>query len=537
MYTTARRRLESLYQKCSDQPLEGRMVGVEKECLRVASDGTLSTLPHPPALGSALTHKSITTDFSEALLEIVTPPFKDMAATLGCLSETQSFVYSQLPESEILWATSMPCGLKVDCDVPIGRYGSSNIGRMKHVYRRGLGLRYGRRMQAIAGVHYNYSYPESFWQLMAETGGEKEVTAEFVSAQYFALVRNVLRFGWLIPYLFGASPAVCGSFFGTKIPPEKMQKLGQNTLYEPFATSLRMGDIGYQNNREESAAIDADYNSLDAYVAFLQNAMTTHSSRYADMGLRDADGDFQQLNTNVLQIENEYYSSIRPKQITRPFEMPSAALSSRGVQYVELRSLDVNAYDPLGINDEQLRFVESFMLFCMLCDSPPITDAEQSQISANLLKVAHRGRDPDLVLARGSEDISLRQWGGEILDVVGEMCDLLDESGKPKLYCNSLSAQLAKIYDPEITPSGQMLKELRSNDEDFFTFAMRKSTEHRDWFVANPLSAGLQMEFKQSVRESVSRQQEMEDADEPVFEEYLQQYFDQLNSGAAAPAS
>lgn len=533
LYTTARRRLESVYKKCSDRPLKGRMVGVEKECLRVASDGTLSTLTHPAGLGSALTHKSITTDFSEALLEIVTPPFTDMAATLSCLSEAQNYVYSQLPKGEILWATSMPCGLKVDCDVPIGRYGSSNIGRMKNVYRRGLGLRYGRKMQAIAGVHYNYSYPDSFWQLMAEVDGSKEVSSEFISEQYFALVRNVLRFGWLIPYLFGASPAVCGTFFGTKSPPEKMQKLGQNTLYEPFATSLRMGDIGYQNNREESAAIEADYNSLDAYVAFLQQAITTRSSRYADMGLTDADGEYQQLNTNLLQIENEYYSSIRPKQITRQMEMPSVALARRGVQYVELRSLDVNAYDPLGINDEQLRFVESFMLFCMLCDSPPITSNEQAEIKSNLLKVAHRGRDPDLELERSGESISLRQWGSEILDVVGEMCDLLDESGKPKLYCNSLSAQLAKLYDPEKTPSGQMLRELLSNDEDFFTFAMRKSTEHRDHFTANPLPSNVQDKFKQSVHESVNAQQEIENADEIGFEEFLQQYSDQL----AAPAA
>ncbi|OED35338.1 glutamate--cysteine ligase [Chromatiales bacterium (ex Bugula neritina AB1)] len=530
MYTTARRRLESVYKKCSSRPLQGRMVGVEKECLRVAADGTLSVLDHPQALGSALTHSAITTDFSEALLEIVTQPFEDMAATLASLEETQKFVYSKLPPGECLWATSMPCGLKLDCDVPIGRYGTSNIGRMKNIYRRGLGLRYGRKMQAIAGVHYNYSYPDAFWQLMAEVQGESEANSEFVSEQYFALVRNILRFGWLIPYLFGASPAVCGSFFGGSTPPDRMLKLGRNTLYEPYATSLRMGDIGYQNNREESESITADYNSLEAYVDFLQKAVSTNSERYEKLGLLDADSEYQQLNTSLLQIENEYYSSIRPKQIAEPMEMPSLALARRGVRYVELRSLDVNAYDPLGINDEQLRFVESFMLFCMLCDSPPVTPQEQKEINANLLAVAHRGRDPDLLLARGGEQISLRKWGSEILDVVGEMCDLLDETGKPKLYCNSLSKQLAKLYDPVNTPSGRMLKELQDNDEDFFTFAMRKSRQHRDSVADNPLSPQVREKLEQDALQSLQKQKQIEQSDIENFDTFLQNYFSQSNS-------
>ena len=309
-----------------------------------------------------------------------------------------------------------------------------------------------------------------------------------------------------------------------------MLKLGRKTLYEPYATSLRMGDIGYQNNREESGRVDADYNSLDGYVGFLQRAISSPSTRYDDLGLLDADGEYQQLNTNILQIENEYYSSIRPKQITRPNEMPSIALTQRGVKYVELRSLDVNAYDPLGVNDEQLRFVESFMLFCMLCESPPISVEEQKEINSNLLAVAHRGRDPDLNLSRTGKQIPLRQWGSEILDVVGEMCDLLDTEGKPKLYCNSLSQQLAKLYDPQTTPSGNMLREMRENEEDFFDFGQRKSLEHRDWFDNNPVSESLQKQFIETAQESLLRQQQIEQGDKLSFDEFLQQYFSQLDT-------
>ncbi len=529
MYEIARHRLESVYKKCSEKPLHGRMVGVEKECLRVGPDGTLSTLAHPVELGSALTHPSITTDFSEALLEIVTPPYKNLGDTLSHLSDVQNFVYSKLPEGELLWGTSMPCGLKLDCDVPIGRYGTSNIGRMKNVYRRGLGLRYGRKMQAIAGVHYNYSYPDSFWNILAEVEGESRLSNEFITSQYFALSRNILRFGWLIPYLFGASPAVCGTFFGGKSAPDVMKRHARNTYYEPYATSLRMGDIGYQNNRDESTTVNASYNSVEEYVEFLKTAINTPSDRYEKLGLLDADGEYQQLNTNLLQIENEHYSSIRPKQITEPMEMPALAMERRGVRYVELRSLDVNAYDPLGINDEQLRFLESFMLFCMLCDSPPMDAQEQLQNKRNLIAVAHRGRDPDLQLQRGSESVSLRQWGSEILDMVGELCDLLDVADQPKVYCNSLTQQLNKLHDPSKTPSGLMLQELFDNDEDFFSFGLRKSQEHQS--KAEALSPETQQAFEKSVAESLAKQAEIESSDKISFEEFLQNYHAQLPTG------
>lgn len=529
MYSIARRRLERIYAKCAEAPLRGRQIGLEKESLRVASNGTLSDQPHPRSLGAALTHPSITTDFSEALLEIVTPPYADMADTLADLHRSHAFVYSGLPAGEMLWATSMPCGLNSDCDVPIGYYGSSNIGHMKQVYRRGLALRYGRTMQAIAGVHYNYSYPDSFWQLLAEVDGEPKVSDDYISKQYFALTRNILRFGWLVPYLFGASPAVCGTFFGAQEPPQRMSRLGVNTWYEPYATCLRMGDIGYQNNRDEKANRIADYNSLDGYVKFLQSAISMPSKHYSDLGLLGGNGEYQQLNLNQLQIENEHYSSIRPKQIAREMEMPSIALAQRGVRYVELRSLDVNAYEPLGISDEQLRFVESFMLFCMLEESPPIDAADQASFKRNLLAVAHRGRDPELQLERGDSTVSLRDWGSEILDVVGELCDLLDQPGQPRRYCGSLTRQLEKIHDPTVTPSGRMLAELQQNDEDFFHFGMRMSQQHRDYFNANPLERGERESQLQKVAESLSRQSEIEQADQPPFDAFLASYFAQLD--------
>ncbi|MCG8426389.1 MAG: glutamate--cysteine ligase, partial [Chromatiales bacterium] len=217
------------------------LTGVEKECLRVSPDGSIAPSPHPQSLGSALTHPYITTDYSEALIEFITPPFVDSADALSFLCDTQKFVYQNLGP-ETLWATSMPCVLEGGANIPLAQYGSSNAGTMKTVYRRGLGHRYGRVMQVIAGVHFNFSFNTALWPIYQELLGDQQPSRAFIDASYMGLTRNLQRYGWLIPYLFGASPAVCKSFLAGK--PTRLESFDESTYYEPYATSLRMGDIG-----------------------------------------------------------------------------------------------------------------------------------------------------------------------------------------------------------------------------------------------------------------------------------------------------
>jgi len=303
--------------------LRGRRVGLEKESLRVAEDGNIAQTPHPHGLGSALTHPGITTDYSEALLELVTPPFERFADTLEFLDDTHRFVYSQL-DNETLWATSMPCVIAGDASIPLAQYGSSNAAQMKTTYRRGLGHRYGRVMQAIAGVHYNYSYPQPFWELYRSLTDDKRDLQTFISESYLHMIRNLQRYGWLVPYLFGVSPAICQSFLGTK--PTKLSVLLKHSYYGPYATSLRVGDIGYQNNKEYEAGINVNYDSLQGYIDSLSYAISTPHPEYQAIALH-ANGVQQQLNQNILQIENEHYSSVRPKQIlqgeeNRPWHWP-----------------------------------------------------------------------------------------------------------------------------------------------------------------------------------------------------------------------
>jgi len=225
--------------------------GIEKESLRVMPDGALASTPHPAALGSALTHPRITTDYSESQLELITGVHAGVDDCLGELTEIHQFVYRAIGD-EMLWVGSMPCGLPTDETIPIGVYGASNLGRAKSIYRIGLGHRYGRRMQTISGIHYNWSMPE--------------VTSD----GYFALIRNFRRHSFLLLYLFGASPAVCSSFVAGR--EHELQVLKGGTLYMPHGTSLRMGRLGYQSAAQDSIA--TSFNDLESYGAALEDAMT-----------------------------------------------------------------------------------------------------------------------------------------------------------------------------------------------------------------------------------------------------------------------
>ena len=500
-----------------------RRIGLEKECLRVNSEGKIAQTPHPASLGSPLTNPYITTDYSEALLELITPPCESGAEALAFLRDVEHFVYSQLHD-ELLWATSMPCVIPGESSIPLARYGESNAGTMKTVYRRGLGHRYGRTMQVIAGVHFNYSFDETFWQALQQFEDDKRPLQEYISSRYFDLLRNMLRIGWLIPYLFGASPAVCKSFVGGE--EGRLDSFDEFTFYAPHATSLRMGDIGYQNNKENEKGIKANYDNLKKYVDSLERAIETPCPEYKKIGIK-VNGKHQQLNSNILQIENEYYSTVRPKQILNDNEKPIRALQRDGVRYIELRSLDVNAFDPQGINEEQLRFLETLMLYCLFRPSPPISAIERSEIDYNELETAHRGREPGLNLMRCGSATPLRDWALEICDAMLPYAELLDGEDRRQLYSKALAKQREAAANPELTPSARMLAEMRDNNESFFAFARRKAEEHKDYFL-NAASSPQQTElFAKEARDSMRRQTEIEATDTVDFDTYLNNYFSQ----------
>jgi glutamate--cysteine ligase len=513
------RRQSSLVNSGQPQILQGGRKGVEKESLRVMPDGSLARTAHPRLLGSALTNEHITTDYSEALIELVTPAFVHSWELLQYLLDLHQFVYRHLGE-ELLWATSMPCAIARDEDIPLAQFGSSHVGRMKTVYRNGLGLRYGRMMQAISGVHFNYSFPLPFWEAWAAVRAASAHDAAFVSASYFDLLRNYRRYGWLVLYLFGVSPVVCKSFLRGR--PAGLTDFGPGTAFEPYATSLRMSDVGYRNRNQAGLAVSV--NSLDEYVRDLTRAITTPHPPYEALGVL-VNGEYRQLNANILQIENEYYSFIRPKRVARSGERPTKALRRAGVEYVEVRALDVSAFDPVGVNQNKLRFLEAFLALCLMKDSPPIEAAEHAALDENHLRVARRGREPGLTLSREGRAVPMLEWVRELLDSMSGICDVLDRGDATRPYSQALATQSAKVEDVALTPSARMMAELTAG-ESFFDLALRMSATHKAYFLdLYPPNQERLREFSEEAADSLAAQQKIEASDRGTFAEYLARYF------------
>jgi|TARA_B100000809_G_scaffold262563_1_gene313811 glutamate--cysteine ligase len=493
--------------------------GIEKESLRVSPAGHISQSPHPSALGSALTNPYITTDFSESLLEFITPVYCDIDECLQVLENIHRFTLQNLEHEEMLWVASMPCPLETDIEIPIAQYGSSNIGKMKTLYRHGLSHRYGSLMQAISGLHYNFSMPESFWEPYQSICKHSGSLQDFQTEKYLSLIRNFHRYSWLLIYLFGASPAACKCFVQGR--EHELEEFDEYSLYLPYASCLRMGNLGYKSEAQKSLFVC--YNELDTYVDCLRQAMNTSYPEYEKIGKKSG-GEYLQINTNLLQLENEFYSTIRPKRNATMNERPLDALTRKGIEYIEVRALDLNPYLPLGIDAGQIRFLDTFLIHCLLAESPECHEQEFFEVASNLALVVEQGRDPNLMLSRDGSTRSLQSWADELLQDLAHSATLLDQVHGADAYQSSLKNQAAKLADPDLTPSGMILKAMTEGQLSFFEFSMQQSNRHKEYFLNNGLDAETLKMMQQTSTTSMARQKEIEVADEINFDEFLERW-------------
>ncbi|MEH6605288.1 MAG: glutamate--cysteine ligase [Pseudomonadales bacterium] len=524
MSNTLERRLQQLKGDAAAS-LKNITRGIEKESLRVTPEGQLAQTEHPASLGAALCNPYITTDYSEALLEFITPAYQQPEQPLAMLEDIHRFTYSQL-DNELLWTASMPCVLNRDEDIPVARYGDSNIGTMKTAYRIGLGHRYGRAMQTIAGIHYNFSLPEAFWPYWAEGEQLAEDTASIKTTAYFSLIRNFHRYSWLLLYLFGASPAVCKTFLQGR--DHQLQNHGNGTLYLPYATALRMGNLGYSSSAQDSLVVC--YNQLDTYISTLRSALTETHQDYDKIGLKDEVGNYKQLSTGLLQIENEFYSTVRPKRVTEAGETPIHALEQKGIEYVEIRLLDINPFLPMGMDQTEIDFMDCFLIYCLLEDSPQFDPQTVHNNQNNLTLTVNQGRDPQLTLTKSDEQILLHDWGSQILEAMKPVADMLDKTNNNTCYSNALSAQQAKIADSELTPSAQVLNELNETNSSYYHFALKQSRSHASYFASQQLSPEKMAEFELAAGQSHQHQAEIKQGDGVGFDEFLAQYYSQYDN-------
>jgi len=504
--------------------LKGIKRGIEKESLRVTPDGRLAETAHPKALGSPLTHPRITTDFAEALIELITPPSTDIADTLQTLEDIHRAVYRHLGD-ELLWVSSMPCVIGDDDSIPVARYGNANVAKMKEVYRIGLGNRYGRAMQTIAGIHYNWSAPDECLSLLQTARGDSSSFKDFKTAAYFGLIRNFRRHTWLLLYLFGAAPALCHSFVKNREHSLEAFDDSNHTLYKPYATSLRMGDLGYQSSAQESLYVC--YNSLESYTHSLREGLATPYPAYEQIGVRDDEGNYLQLNTHLLQIENEFYSTMRPKRTTHSGETPLKALLERGVEYVEVRCLDLNPFLPVGIDQEQADFLDVFLFYNLLSQSPDIGQQEYREALQNQLATVYEGRHPQLQLQRQGSAVGLRQWGQELLASMQPVAAMLDSASDSLRFSQSLATMEERLANSDKTPSARIIEELRQQGLSYFHWSLAKSREHKAAILATPANTELEQAYDEMASTSLRDQQQIEAADDISFEQYIANYFAQ----------
>ncbi|KFZ38223.1 glutamate--cysteine ligase [Shewanella mangrovi] len=503
----------------SREALRTMQRGIEREALRINADNELALTPHPAILGAALTHSRITTDYSESLMEFITPVYTDVEQMLTGLTETHAYAVQHL-DGEKLWPVSMPCYVGDEQQIPISWYGTSNNGIMKRLYRKGLTYRYGALMQIIAGVHFNFSVSDSLWQTLYQHSDKQTSLCDFISEHYFGLIRNYRRLVWVLPYLFGASPAICRSFIKDQQTELQFLTHSSGTLYLPWSTSLRMSDLGYTNKEQEKLSIS--YNSLQEYLEGIKAAIKMPSKKFADIGVK-VDGEYRQLNANILQIENEFYAPIRAKRVTRRGEKPSEALSRAGVQYIEVRALDVNPFSPVGIDAAQVRFLDLFLLYCLMQPSAKVDALGEKEIAANLKAVVLEGRKPGLMLTRSDKAISLQQWLKELFADLSRIAALID--GEDKLYQHTLDDWYQAVENPEMTLSGRIWQTLENSGLDHGTWVRQLAEKYHRQLVDYPLSSASVASFEAEAAASIAQQNQMEQDDKLDFEQFLAEYF------------
>jgi glutamate--cysteine ligase len=504
--------------------LKGMLRGIERESLRMQSNGFLSQTDHPKGLGSALTHPHITTDYSEALMEFITPPLESIDQVLHYLKDIHAVAHRHLENGEKLWPLSMPCMMDdSEESIRLAQYGTSNVGRFKTLYRHGLGIRYGRRMQTISGVHYNLSFPDQLFEKLQENESDKKLKElslkDYRSHRYLGLIRNFIRLTPLVMYLVGASPSVCKCFMIGR--EHHLLPLVGGTLFLPYATALRMGRLGYQNSAQKALGIH--YNHLKGYLKELQKAVKTPYRSFTRLGLENEQGEPIQINDHVLQIENEYYSLVRPKQVPQNDETPSEALQKRGIGYVELRAVDVNPYSPIGIDENTAGFLEVLALYCLFKDSPELLDDEQNQIEENQTEIVNRGRAPNAKIVENDQEYDVESWLQNHLSQMVPLAELLDESYQTKLYSKAVEKMQIRAEDVDETLSLGVINDTLQYGGTW-GFGSHLAVQHAAIYDAHQLSTETDAYFNEVAEISVQNQKQLEEDTSKTFEEYLTAY-------------
>lgn len=456
--------------------------GIERETHRTDHEGEIALTPHPKKFIDKQIIEQITVDFAESQLEFVTKPHRSLSQVFADLEQIYELA-SQNINGEFMWPFSMPPRLPAEADIPIARFSYMENGQEKEIYRRGLAVRYGKKIQMISGIHFNYSFDERLLNLLFEKYSSNQSKQDFINELYMKIGRNMLNYRWLLIYLFGASPVADVSYqtvFDEKIKNNESEWLrqcfDQLDLLE-HATSIRSSRFGYSTEIEDKYHVS--YNQLDQYITDLRGILATKNKEYAMMGTENS-GEQIQLNTNELQHEGEFYAPIRFKQILGRDETLLDALERRGIGYFELRILDVNPFAKLGITREQADFIHLLILLCLFEENEGLTPEQQRLANKNHQLVALFGRQSNLKLFKPTgEEILLQTWAQEIFNKVCSIANLLDQIIGDTYYIDIVNAEARKLTDKSLLPSDQIITEIEESGDSFLELGLRLARRYQ----------------------------------------------------------
>lgn len=453
----------------SSEILSGNF-GIERETLRLDENGYLAKTDHPEVFGDKSHNPYITTDFSESQIEVITPAFKSVEEAYNFTRSLYDIVAMEIKD-EYLWPESMPCIIPEDKDIPVAKFNGSS--KESQEYREKLLIKYGGKKQLISGIHYNFSFDEAIIKKLYEDSEEKLSYKEFKDSIYLKVVRNYLRYRWLIVYLFGAAPIVHESFINScKCP---LKEVNHNEYSSLGAISHRNGKCGYKNKID----LFPSYNTVSEY-------------------LESIDG---YIKDELIDSHKELYSQVRLKPSdTKNFK---ESLLKDGIKYLEYRTIDINPFEKGGISLEDLRFLQVFNIYLLTKEESNFENWQEEALENQQLIAVH-GVD-DIELKFNGKSISKIDFGLEILNEIMIINDELNLGFK-----DVINNMIAKLKDSKLTYSYKITEKIKEEGyiNTFLNLAKEyKSSAYKNRFKLEgyeDLELSTQILMKESIKRGIT---------------------------------
>lgn len=409
-----------------DKLTEGELLsgsfGIEWESLRAHSTGELCLTPHPEVFGDKFTNPLVTTDFSESQIEIITPTLDSVDEAFDAFSLLSDLVNVSLPEDEYLWFQSIPCILPYYDKIPIAQYKGEEAAKSQK-YREELAKKYGVKKQMISGVHFNFSFKNETIEKLYSFSDKNLSFKEFKNEIYLKIARNYLRYCWLIIYLTGCSIGTHKTFANECIHLMDT-KDAFGSYYSTKGPSFRNASCGYKNLK----TLHPSYKNVDEFTRDISN--------YIESG--------------ELSEAKELYTQIRLKP-KNPSDLLNS-LKNDGIEYIEIRTLDINPFYKCGLTQQDMKFLHLFLIYMLVKEESDYVDWQKEAI-INEERTAEKAYTDEMRLLKDGHEVTLKEWALELID---EMNEMIDELGIND-YQN-LDMILKRIKNPDLTYGKRLLK-------------------------------------------------------------------------------